>query len=152
MLRIVAASLVLVKLVDLIFGFITDPQSEVEGLDRTEHEEVGFDLGPSLEESPGLPLTEPRSAIVPPNGEKRFTIVVEGARPEDLIHAWSELCQVGTQPPAAEFCAVYPFLTTVQHNRFRFRGGDPNAMKDNLQRLFQNRLRNNAVRAQVESN
>jgi ammonium transporter len=38
-------SLVLVKLIDAVLGFVTDAQSETEGLDRTEHGEVGFDFG-----------------------------------------------------------------------------------------------------------
>ena len=67
------------------------------------------------------------------------------------MHAWSELCQPGTQPPPAEFRAVYPFVTTVQGNRFRFRGGDPAAMRDNLQRLFEDRLSGQPIQAHVES-
>ena len=34
-----------------------------------------------------------------------------------------------------------PYVTTVQGNRFRFRGGDPDRMRDSLQKLFQDRLR-----------
>src|SRR5262249_19112428 len=40
---------VLAKVVDAMFGFVTDGKSETEGLDRTEHGEVGFDLGLALE-------------------------------------------------------------------------------------------------------
>jgi hypothetical protein len=88
---------------------------------------------------------------VPPNGQKRFTAVVEGASNGDLIHAWSELCQAGKQPPSPEFKAVYPYLTTVQGNRFHFRGGDPRTMRENLQRLFENRLDGSAIKVYVES-
>lgn len=145
-------SVVLVKVIDLTWGFCLEDRSESEGLDRSEHGEVGFDLGLALESVPELPAQEPRPALVPPNGDKRFSVVVQGVNNGDLIHAWSDLCQVGPQPPTPEFKAVYPFVTTVQGNRFRFRGGDPNVMRDNLQRLFQARLKNgDAIRAQVES-
>jgi ammonium transporter len=144
-------SLVLVKLVDLLFGFVTDERSETEGLDRTEHGEVGFDLGGALEAAlVASPSAEPREARVPPRG-KRFSVVVEGVANGDLLHAWSELCQPRQEPPAPEFKAVYPFVTTVQGNRFRFRDGDPQVMRDNLQRLLQDRLHNGPLRVFVEN-
>jgi Amt family ammonium transporter len=141
-------TLVLVKVIDVLWGFGLDAKAENEGLDRSEHGEVGFDFGPTLDEVPESPAHEPRPARVPPDGQKRFTVVVEGAKNGDLLHAWSALCQAGAQP-SAEFRAVYPFLTTVQGNRFRFRGGDPIDLKDNLERLFQDHLQT-PVRAHVE--
>ena len=94
---------------------------------------------------------EPRAASVPPNGEqKRFTIVVDGATNGDLIHAWSALCQVGSKPPSEEFRAVYPYLTTVQGNRFRFRGGNPDAIRNSLTQLLRAKLPG-TVRARVET-
>jgi Amt family ammonium transporter len=142
---------VLIKVIDLAWGFCLDPRSEGEGLDRTQHGEVGFDLGPALESAPEHAPLEPRAATVPPNGQKRFTIVVDGASNGDLIHAWSQMCQAGPTPPANEFKAVYPYVTTVQGNRFRFRGGDPRAMSDNLQRLFKDRLHGAAIATHVEN-
>ncbi len=142
-------SLALVKVVDVLFGFVTDAESETEGLDRTEHGEVGFDFGPGVEfaQAPA----EPRPADVPPDGNKRFTVVLEGADADDLARAWSEFCRVGDKPPDPEFKAVYPYLTTVQGNRFRFRGGTPETMRDNLQQLFKRSMGNGvAVRAHVE--
>ena len=70
---------------------------------------------------------------MPPDGGKRFHVVVEGVNNGDLLHAWSDLCQPRETPPDPEFKAVYPYVTTVQGNRFRFRGGDPQAMRENLQ-------------------
>jgi ammonium transporter len=129
-------TLVLAKLVDVMFGFITDGKSETEGLDRTEHGEVGFDLGLALEQA--VPIrTEPRAANVPPNGRKGFSVVVEGTTNGHLIEAWSKLCQAG-QTPSPEFKAVYPYMTLVEGNRFFFRGGDPRAINNNLRTLFQN--------------
>jgi ammonium transporter len=145
-----AMSLVLVKVIDLTVGFCSEPRKEDEGLDRAEHGEVGFDLGPTLDLVPERPPQEPRPASVPPDGYKRFTVVVEGISNGDLIHAWSDLCQTGVAHPQ-EFLAVYPNVTTVQGNRFRFRGGNPDAMRLNLERLFQERLAGAPIRARVEA-
>jgi len=147
-----AVSFVLVKAIDLTWGFCLDSRSENEGLDRSEHGEIGFDLGPSLDLVPEAPMLEPRAAMVPPNGEKRFTLIVEGVKNGDLIHFWSDLCQTGSRPPSPEFTAVYPFMTTVRGNRFQFRGGDPAIIKDNLQRLFRSHFGGGApIKVNVES-
>ncbi len=144
-------SLILVKAVDVLCGgFCLDARAEGEGLDRTAHGEVGFDLGPALELVPERPPHEPRAASVPPDGQRRFTVVVEGVDGDRLIEAWSALCQAGAAPPRPEFLAVYPYVTTVQGNRFRFRGGDPERMRESLARLFQHTA-GGAVRAYVDS-
>jgi Amt family ammonium transporter len=144
-------SFMLVKFIDLSWSFCLDARSENEGLDRSEHGEVGFDLGPTMELVPEAPMLEPRSATVPPNGVKRFTVVVEGVNNGDLIHVWSDLCQTG-RPPNPDFKAIYPYMTTVQGNRFRFRGGDPNLIKDSMQRLFRGHFGGGApIKTHVES-
>jgi ammonium transporter len=140
----------LIKIIDLTWGFCLDTRSESEGLDRTQHGEVGFDLGLALETAPEHAPAEPRPSLVPPNGEKRFTVIVDGADNKELISTWSSFCQAGSKPPTDEFKHVYPFLTTVQGNRFRFRGGDPEKMRTNLQRLFQDKLEGTAIQAHVE--
>ncbi|HEV3205125.1 MAG TPA: ammonium transporter [Gemmataceae bacterium] len=145
-------SIILVKVIDLVWGFCLDNRSETEGLDRSEHGEVGFDFGLALESASEQPMFEPRPANIPPDGHKRFTIVVEGAKNGDLIQTWSELCQTGAQPPTPEFRTVYPYLTTVKGNRFRFRGGDPKVMQESLQRLFENRLGNRPLKVHLENN
>jgi ammonium transporter, Amt family len=144
-------TLVLVKAIDLTWGFCLEPAQETEGMDRSQHGEVGFDLGPSLEQSLERPAQEPRPAAVPPDGANRFSVVLEGASDEDLTQAWSALCQAGSQPPSPEFRAVYPNMTTVQGNRFRFRGGDPAEIRTNLERLFQARLGRGGLRSRVEN-
>jgi hypothetical protein len=75
-------------------------------------------------------------------------VVLDGAANGDLIHAWSQMCQPGSQP--AEFRTVYPYVTTVKGNRFTFRGGDQETMRSSIQKLFQARL-NPQVKARVES-
>src|SRR5207244_9102085 len=54
-----AATLVLVKVIDVTWGFCLDSAGEGEGLDRNQHGEVGFDLGPALECSPERAPHEP---------------------------------------------------------------------------------------------
>jgi ammonium transporter len=145
------ATVVFVKVIDLAWGFTVGPKEENEGLDRCEHGEVGFDLNPVEEAPVAAGYAEPKPATVPPNGQRRFTVVVEGPKNGDLIHAWSTLCQPGEKPPSAEFKAVYPYLTTVQGNRFRFRGGDPVLLRESLQRLFQDTLDGTPVHTYIES-
>jgi hypothetical protein len=142
---------VLVKLIDVSCGFCLDAREENEGLDRVAHGEAGFDFGPSIDSFVEHSIPEPRAAMVPAGGQDRFTVLVDGADDDKLIRVWSALCQTGPQPPEPEFLAIYPFLTTVQGNRFRFRGGEPGKMRDNLQLLFQRHLGGN-VRAMLDAN
>jgi ammonium transporter len=144
------ATFVLVKLIDVTVGVTLPARAEGVGLDQCVHGEAGFDLNP-VEELPAGPEFEPRPASMPPDAKRRFTVVVEGPKNGDLVHAWSELCQPGRKPPPREFAAVYPYVTTVQGNRFRFRGGDPIELRDSLERLFQDRLDGVAVKTHVES-
>ena len=145
-----SVTFVLVKAIDLSWGFCLEPQAENEGLDRTQHGEVGFDAGTAYEQIPETPPTEPRPAMAPPNGKGRFTIIVDGGNPRELMQTWSELCQTGPQPAPAEFRTVYPFVTTVQGNRFHFRGGDPAALSASLLRLFEGRLHGKKLQTRVE--
>jgi Amt family ammonium transporter len=144
-------TLILVKGIDLAFGFCVATTAENEGLDRSEHGEVGFDLGPALESIAGEQPQEPRPAGVPPDGQRRFTVVVQGHSSGELRYAWSDLCQPGPKPPSAEFRAIYPYMTTFKGNCFHFRGGDPRDMRQNLQRLFQDQLNDGTIKTHVES-
>jgi len=146
-----AVTFVIVKVIDAAWGFCLEPQAENEGLDRTQHGEVGFDTGTAYEQVPETPPTEPRPARVPPNGKGRFAVIVDGVSPQELMQTWSELCQTSSQPAPAELRAVYPFVTTVQGNRFHFRGGDPHTLSATLTRLFESRLRGKKLHARVES-
>jgi hypothetical protein len=141
--------MVLVKVLDLTLGFTVDESSETLGLDHSEHGESGFDLEPALESvSVGIPAV-PRPASVPPDGHKRFSVVVEGADADKLLGAWSGLCMPGAAAPSAEFQAVYPNLTWVQGNRFQFRGGDPEQTSRALRRLLQAKLNGASLQTRV---
>ena len=132
-------SAILIKVIDVVIGFMVTPEEETQGLDQIEHGEAGFDFGYGYDTAPAISSTQPKSAIVPPVGSK-FHVIVEGAKESDLIKVWSDLCQPSATS-APEFKAVYPFVTTVQGNRFKFRGGDQNAMKENLKKLFEKSLK-----------
>jgi hypothetical protein len=142
---------VLVKAIDLVFGFTLTPEDERDGLDYAVHGEVAFDMGLAAEQSAAADLPEPRPAKVPPPAGNRFTVVLEGSNNGELMNVWSDLCQAGEAPPAPEFRAVYQHVTTVQGNRFRFSGGDPANVASNLTRLFEKQLPNRKFVAHVES-
>jgi ammonium transporter len=141
------ATAALVKLIDATMGFCLTPEDETEGLDSTAHGEVGFDFGLTPEMAV-VASAEPKSAAVPPKGGDRYTVVLDGAPKEDLMGVWSRSCMAGAEP-SAEFRAVYPHVTTVQGNRFRFLGGDPNVVSQSLAKLFEKQL-NRRIDVQVE--
>jgi Amt family ammonium transporter len=142
-------TVVLVKLIDSLWGFCLDPKAETEGLDHAEHGEAGFDFGLAYEQTSEAPPQEPRPALVPPNGRPHFTVVLDGVDHADMIRTWSNLCQANAHPPA-EFRALYPYVTTVQGNRFRFRGGDPAVLTASLEHLFTERLPGQKISARIE--
>jgi hypothetical protein len=129
-------------------GFCLTSDDEKEGLDATAHGEVGFDFGLT----PEMAVTaaaEPKPAKVPPGGGDRYTVVVDGAANGELMHVWSRSCMAGAEPPMPEFKNVYKHLTTVQGNRFRFLGGDPHVVSQDLAKLFEKQL-NRRITAQLE--
>ena len=68
---------------------------------------------------------------------------------DKVMHAWSDMCQTGDKPPSAEFEAIYPHLTTVHGNRFRFRSGNPQNVRESLLKLFRPVLGNGSIRVQI---
>ncbi len=139
--------------VEKLIGNRVSPEAELEGLDVPEMGVLGYineDLhSPSGQISKTTP--EPRSAAVPPSSQGGFALVVEGVSPDELIHAWSGLCQPGASPPSREFQEVYSKMTTVQGNRFRFRGGDPTQMRGSLTQLLAGVLQGRTIRVNVET-
>jgi ammonia channel protein AmtB len=119
-------------------NFATDEKAEAEGLDRTEHGEVGFDFGYATE-SVAVAAASPRPATAPP-GNGRYDLQLDGAPAADLMKAWSALCQPTEGEPDPDFVAVYPHVTTIQGNRFRCRGGDPAEVAARLASLFKKQL------------
>ncbi len=115
-------------------NFKTDAKGESEGLDRTEHGEVGFDFGLATE-SVAVVSANPRAADVPP-GNGRFDLQVNGADHVELMKAWTALCQPTKEPADADFLAVYPYVTTIRGTKFRCRGGNPEDLAKRLSSLF----------------
>jgi Amt family ammonium transporter len=144
------ATAILVLLIDKTIGFTCSPQAEAAGLDLSQHGETGFDVGPDVDAGA---VVEPKSAVAPPNGVhgKKFAVIVEGPPAEQLMAAWSKLCQAGEKPPSDAFKAVYPYLTTISGNKFRFRGGDAVLLKDKVRKLFEDALPGTSVKTHVES-
>lgn len=114
--------------------FKTDEKGESEGLDRTEHGEVGFDFGLATE-SVAVVAAAPRSADIP-RGNGRFDLQVTGADHAELMKVWTALCQPSLEPADADFLAAYPYVTTIRGTRFRCRGGNPEELSKRLSTLF----------------
>ncbi|MFO0847759.1 MAG: ammonium transporter [Gemmataceae bacterium] len=134
------ASLVLCAVVQAITlgNFSTSKKDETDGLDRTEHGEVGFDYGYATETFSAAPL-EPKAATIP-KGNGRYDLAVEGADASELLKVWTGLCQPSETPSDPDFLAVYPYVTTVSGTKFRLRGGDAPAVANRLESLFKKHL------------
>ncbi|MFM7149631.1 MAG: ammonium transporter [Gemmataceae bacterium] len=143
-------TVVLVKVIDAVFGFCLTPEAEGMGLDRSEHGEVGFDTGANYDLIPEMPMAEPRAASAPPNGRNRFSVLVEGASPNEIMSTWSGLYKTDTLP-TPDLQILYPYLTTVQGNRFRFRGGDRSQLANALERMFAGNLRDRKIQTKIEN-
>ena len=133
-------SLVLCAVTHAITGgnFKTDARGEAEGLDRTEHGEVGFDFSAATE-SVAVVSTEPRAASMP-KGNGRFDLQLTGADSAELMRAWSALCQPSDKPSDPDFLAVYPYVTTIRGTTFRCRTGNPDEVAKRLASLFKKQL------------
>ncbi|AMV24711.1 Ammonia channel precursor [Gemmata sp. SH-PL17] len=131
---VLSIGLVLLTQAITLGNFKTDPKSEAEGLDRTEHGEVGFDFSGATE-SVTVASAEPRPASVP-RGNGRFDVQITGADPKELMAIWSELCKPTDGAPDKDFIAVYPHVTTIRGTTFRCRDGDAEAIAKRLSALF----------------
>jgi ammonium transporter len=119
-------------------NFKTDARGESEGLDRTEHGEVGFDFGLATE-SVTVVSADPKAADVP-RGNGRFDLQLNGADHKELMKVWTGLCQPSPDPIDPDFLAVYPYVTTIRGTKFRCRGGNPEDLAKRLSTLFSKHL------------
>ncbi len=143
-------SFLLIKLVDVIWGFNATEQEEIDGLDRSEHGEVGFDFEYGEELPVRADATEPRVAKAPPDGSTRFAVSIVGAEPDEILQAWSALCQPREGGPIPNFRTVYPSFSTMQGNTFYFRDGDPYTISSALRALFEDQLAGLPITVRVE--
>jgi Amt family ammonium transporter len=130
-------------------NFKTDEKGESIGLDRTEHDEVGFDFSAATE-SVAVVSAEPRAASAP-KGNGRFDVQLTGADASELMKVWTDLCQPRPDetPADADFLAVYPYVTTVKGTTFRFRGGNAEEVAKRLAALFKKHLGKDVKAAKV---
>jgi ammonium transporter len=119
-------------------NFKASEKGESDGLDRTEHGEVGFDFSGATE-SVAVVSAEPRAASVP-KGNGRFELQVDGTESGELMKVWTDLCQPTDGPVDPNFLAVYPYVTTVRGTTFRCRGGDQAEVAKRLSALLTKHL------------
>ncbi len=128
-------TLVILVVVDKVFGLRASHEEEIPGLDISQHSERGYHIGTS-EAVAIVGTREPKPANLPPISWDRFTAVVEGIEPGLLIQHWRSLCQDTGSPPSPQFRVVYSNVSTIRENKFRFRSGDPEKIRQNLEQLF----------------
>jgi len=150
LLWVLPVTFVFLLLVRRFAGLRVIPIVEMQGLDVPELGTVGYLVEDEKFAENRYRYVDPRPANVPPNLGKVFTVRVEGIDPELMRRIWSDHCQIGDRPPTDDFKAVYPYMTTVTDNRFRFRGGEPEAVRLSLERLFKEGAWGSPVQARVE--
>jgi Amt family ammonium transporter len=65
-----------------------------------------------------------------------FRIIIENARVADLKKRWAELCNLPPQKTPPEFQEVYKNLASREGNTFSFYRGDPESLKQDIEKLF----------------
>lgn len=146
-------SWVFFRIIGAVVGNRVGPTTELQGLDVPELGVVGyFNEDPAAAKgSTSRAFAEPRAAIAPPPAsENRFSIVIEGTDAATVKAIWNELCQPSDRPSDPDFVAVYPLMTLIKGNRFRFRGGQPDDVRGRMERLVSKRLPEKAIRARIE--
>jgi ammonium transporter, Amt family len=130
-------TLVLLTIVNSIFKVRAEEDEEILGMDLSQHSERAYSLAGG-ESVAYVRLLEPRPANVPPHLNARFTVSVEGVSPSELAAHWRNLCQDRGTPVSEGFRLVYSHVTTVRGREFRFRGGDPEQIRREVETLFKN--------------
>jgi Amt family ammonium transporter len=121
---------------------------EVDGLDLSQHSERAYAFGGG--ETAAVAGAEPKPAMSPPIFGERFTVSLEGVDAVAMMDRWRSLCQESTKPATPAFKDLYARVTTVRGSRFRFRGGDREATRKQVQSLFADL--GPGVNAKVEDN
>ncbi|MEI7685940.1 MAG: hypothetical protein WCL32_13010 [Planctomycetota bacterium] len=140
-------SFILVKIIDMVMGFTVTAAEETTGLDQVEHGETGFDFG--LAHEAAAVGYEPKSARIPPDSKKRFSVVVDGLPADKIATIWGDLCQPNKKP-SPDFLAVYPKMTLLAGNKFKFIDGNPEQISAHLAKVLQASASGGAVRTTVE--
>jgi Amt family ammonium transporter len=146
---VMAVSAVAWIIIKATVGMRVSPQEEVEGLDIGEHGNEAYHgfamIAPEILTSG----SEPKPATMPKDAKKRFTVVVEGLTPDKIAAIWGDLCQP-TKKPSADFLAIYPKMTLLQGNRFKFIEGNPEQISAHLAKVLQGSANGGTVKTFVE--
>jgi Amt family ammonium transporter len=146
---VIIVSAIVWIIIKAIFGMRVSAAEELEGLDIGEHGNEayhGFQMISPEIMSGGV---EPKSAALPKDGKKRFSVVVEGLPADKLASIWGDLCQPNKKP-SPDFLAVYPKMTLLTGNKFRFIDGNPEQVSAHLAKVLQAGAGGGAVKTVVE--
>ncbi|MDX2117149.1 MAG: ammonium transporter [Planctomycetota bacterium] len=127
-------TLVLLAVTNAITKVRAIREEEIDGLDLSQHTERAYAFGGG--ETAAMAGAEPKPAMSPPIFGERFTVALEGVDAVAMMDRWRTLCQESSKPASAEFKDLYARVTTVRGTRFRFRGGDRDSTRKQLQSLF----------------
>jgi Amt family ammonium transporter len=142
-------TLAILFIVNLITPVRAKADDEILGMDLSQHRERAYAIGggDALSAAASV-MADPKSAAQPPTQASRFTVVLEGVNEQAAIERWRSLCLQRDSAPGVAFTSVYSQLSTVRHLRFRFRAGDREQIRANLERLFADMGPN--VKARIE--
>jgi ammonium transporter, Amt family len=128
-------TLVILRFVDAVTRLRADHDEELVGMDISQHSERAYTFGGG--ETVALAVApEPKAASIPPVLGGRFTITIDGIDADTMIDHWRSLCQDNGTPVSPEFRSIYSRVTTIRGTQFRFRGGDREQVRRNLERIF----------------
>ncbi len=154
LLWVVPLTLAFFRVLDRLVGNRVPAQVEVQGLDVPELGALGYILqDPKAPENRLLVAApaEPRAARVPPALAKRFRLAVEGIDQDLLASTWSDFSRDPDEATPPEVKAIYRYMTTLQGNRFTFRGGDAETLRETMERLLRSRLPGKTIRVLIET-
>ncbi len=133
------ATLAILIALNAVFKFRASSDEEIIGMDLSQHRERAYALGGGEAMSAAAAvLAEPRAANAPPVLGRRFAVTLDGASQSAIADRWRRLCQEnqGANDGTEAFKTVYSGLATVRNNTFKFHGGEPEAAREALGKLF----------------
>jgi ammonium transporter, Amt family len=128
-------TLVILRVVDAVTRLRADQDEELVGMDMSQHSERAYAFGGG-ETVVVAASAEPKAASIPPVLGGRFTVTIDGMDADSMIDHWRSLCQDNGTPITPEFRSIYSRVTTIRGTQFRFRGGDREQVRRNLERIF----------------
>jgi Amt family ammonium transporter len=136
-------------IIKAVMGMRVSAEEEMEGLDIGEHGNEAYHGFQMISPEVMTGGAEPKPALLPKDGKKRFSVVVEGMPADKIAAIWGDLCQP-TKKPSADFLAVYPKMTMLSGNRFKFIDGNPEQVSAHLAKVLQSAANGGAVKTFVE--